>query len=362
VQRSAPSRIATQLLAGVVGLVITGCAVEQQTLPSAPVEVSVSPPAVVFAVPGDAKTLVVSLPRDGAAAAITSGGARPKFKAPHAGGRRRAFSYRDTQGNQVTMVAMWSPGGPANGDPEWIFRSVNGRPADAMHFEQAESGGLRRASGRIEYLTFDPSKAPGVVLAHVVIDGAAAPPQSRSAVERRIGELTARTIPGIAPLSADIDDGSCEVRCKWEALNAAQSALLAGRAAGFASEAAAKCAVGDGEACAALPELLSIAKTAAQMAAEDARRLFWCVTGRTQERVSPVDPTRGVAGALSREPRKRGGLVGTSNVGNTCGGTGGGGGSPIECHDEYIYWEISYDGGATWEHLWGEWVTVCNQT
>ena len=41
------------------------------------------------------------------------------------------------------------------------------------------------------------------------------------------------------------------------------------------------------------------------------------------------------------------------------GGSGGGDGGGATCHDEYIYVEVSYDGGVTWEVLWEGWAQVC---
>jgi len=38
---------------------------------------------------------------------------------------------------------------------------------------------------------------------------------------------------------------------------------------------------------------------------------------------------------------------------------GGTGGSDYTCRDEYVYVEISYDGGVTWEVLWEGWAIVC---
>jgi len=40
-------------------------------------------------------------------------------------------------------------------------------------------------------------------------------------------------------------------------------------------------------------------------------------------------------------------------------GSGGGGGNTTTCWDEYIYVEISYDGGATWDTIWEGWAEVC---
>ncbi|HEX8245007.1 MAG TPA: hypothetical protein VF541_15970, partial [Longimicrobium sp.] len=37
-------------------------------------------------------------------------------------------------------------------------------------------------------------------------------------------------------------------------------------------------------------------------------------------------------------------------------GSNGGG---LVCHTEYIYIEISYDGGLTWEGWWQGYATVC---
>jgi hypothetical protein len=39
--------------------------------------------------------------------------------------------------------------------------------------------------------------------------------------------------------------------------------------------------------------------------------------------------------------------------------SGGGSGGSASCHDEYVYVEISYDGGATWQVLWEGWAEVC---
>lgn len=41
------------------------------------------------------------------------------------------------------------------------------------------------------------------------------------------------------------------------------------------------------------------------------------------------------------------------------GNGGNGGGSPSTCWNEYVYVEISYDGGLTWETMWEGWATVC---
>jgi hypothetical protein len=40
-------------------------------------------------------------------------------------------------------------------------------------------------------------------------------------------------------------------------------------------------------------------------------------------------------------------------------GTGGQGGSEPGCHDEYVYVEVSYDGGLTWVEMWEGWAEVC---
>jgi len=41
------------------------------------------------------------------------------------------------------------------------------------------------------------------------------------------------------------------------------------------------------------------------------------------------------------------------------GGSGGSGGGSATCWDEYIYVEIAYDDGATWEIIWEGWGQVC---
>ena len=38
--------------------------------------------------------------------------------------------------------------------------------------------------------------------------------------------------------------------------------------------------------------------------------------------------------------------------------TGGDAGGDL-CHQEYVYIDISYDGGSTWSELWEGWATVC---
>lgn len=45
--------------------------------------------------------------------------------------------------------------------------------------------------------------------------------------------------------------------------------------------------------------------------------------------------------------------------GGCAGGSGGNGGGGATCQDEYIYVEISYDGGATWLVIWEGWAEVC---
>lgn len=39
--------------------------------------------------------------------------------------------------------------------------------------------------------------------------------------------------------------------------------------------------------------------------------------------------------------------------------SGGGGGGTAVCHDEYVYVEVSYDAGATWEVIWEGYAQVC---
>jgi hypothetical protein len=41
------------------------------------------------------------------------------------------------------------------------------------------------------------------------------------------------------------------------------------------------------------------------------------------------------------------------------GSSSGGGGNTATCWNEYIYVEISYDDGATWEIIWAGWAQVC---
>ncbi len=41
------------------------------------------------------------------------------------------------------------------------------------------------------------------------------------------------------------------------------------------------------------------------------------------------------------------------------GGEGGGGGGGGSCHTEYIYVEVSHDGGKTWHTYWEGYATVC---
>jgi len=55
------------------------------------------------------------------------------------------------------------------------------------------------------------------------------------------------------------------------------------------------------------------------------------------------------------------GCDGTGGGGSTGGGGGGdgGGGSGGNCHTEYIYIEISNDGGNTWTVYWEGYATVC---
>jgi len=50
-----------------------------------------------------------------------------------------------------------------------------------------------------------------------------------------------------------------------------------------------------------------------------------------------------------------------SGGGTSCSGTSGNGdsGSGLVCHTEYIYIDISYDGGLTWEGWWEGYATVC---
>jgi hypothetical protein len=43
-----------------------------------------------------------------------------------------------------------------------------------------------------------------------------------------------------------------------------------------------------------------------------------------------------------------------------CNSSGGGSGSAVvTCHDEYVYVEVSNDGGVTWEVIWEGWAQVC---
>ena len=49
----------------------------------------------------------------------------------------------------------------------------------------------------------------------------------------------------------------------------------------------------------------------------------------------------------------------SSGESSDCSGTGGSGPAGSTCHDEYVYVEISNDGGATWYVLWEGWATVC---
>ncbi|HET6764392.1 MAG TPA: hypothetical protein VFH27_11990 [Longimicrobiaceae bacterium] len=51
-----------------------------------------------------------------------------------------------------------------------------------------------------------------------------------------------------------------------------------------------------------------------------------------------------------------------SSVGGNCGtgaGDGGDAGGGSDCHTEYIYVDVSYDGGATWQVWWEGYATVC---
>lgn len=54
--------------------------------------------------------------------------------------------------------------------------------------------------------------------------------------------------------------------------------------------------------------------------------------------------------------------IGTSNCSNPLGGNGGGGGAGGDgggCRVEYVYVDISFDGGASWTLLWEGWATLC---
>lgn len=45
--------------------------------------------------------------------------------------------------------------------------------------------------------------------------------------------------------------------------------------------------------------------------------------------------------------------------GSDCGSEGGSGEEGVSCHDEYVYVEVSHDGGVTWEVIWEGWAQVC---
>lgn len=42
-----------------------------------------------------------------------------------------------------------------------------------------------------------------------------------------------------------------------------------------------------------------------------------------------------------------------------CNSSGGSGTGGVTCHDEYVYVEVSNDGGVTWEVIWQGWAQVC---
>jgi hypothetical protein len=50
---------------------------------------------------------------------------------------------------------------------------------------------------------------------------------------------------------------------------------------------------------------------------------------------------------------------GSSDCSENTEGGGVGGPAGSTCHDEYVYIEISNDGGVTWYVLWEGWATVC---